>query len=144
MRFRPSPATAIAGAALFFALGGSALAVSEAVKPQPRCAAGAVRGYASVTGEPTKGIANVPDQFAATKALFAATFNCAGKATQVRRTGLGAYEVRFVGNGAQVAVVSATAALATLQPLGGATFRVTLSVPGRDDEIDTPFVVVAM
>lgn len=144
MRFRPSPATAIACAALFFALGGSALAVSEAVKPQPRCANGAVRGLASVTGEPAKGIANLPDQFTASRAMFSTAFNCTGKPTQVRKAGFGVYEVRFVGNGAQVAVASAGAALATVQPLGGATFRVTLSVPGRDDEIDTPFVVVAM
>src|SRR3990170_6327003 len=108
MRFRPSPATAIAGAALFFALGGSALAVSEAVKPQPRCANGAVRGVAWVTGEPAKGIANLPDQFTASKVLFAAAFNCTGKPTQVRRVAFGAYEVRFVGNGAQVAVANAS------------------------------------
>ena len=63
MRFRPSPATAIAAAALFFALGGSALALSDAVRPQPRCANGAVRGIAAVTGVAGQGIANIPDQF---------------------------------------------------------------------------------
>ena len=32
MRWKPSPATVLAGAALFFALGGTALAVSDAVQ----------------------------------------------------------------------------------------------------------------
>lgn len=143
MRFRPSPATAIAGAALFFALGGSALAVSEAVKPQPRCANGAVRGFASVTGEPTKGIANLPDQFTASKAVLAAAFNCTGKGTQVRRTALGVYEVRFVGNATQVATAGGTNAESTIQPLGNGTFRIGLHVPGRQDPLDTPFTVIA-
>jgi len=46
---RLSPSTVIAVAALFFALGGSAVAVTEAVKPQARCQPGAVRAF--VAGE---------------------------------------------------------------------------------------------
>ena len=43
---RVSPSLVIAGAALFLALGGSAVAVTEAVKPQARCQPGAVeRGH---------------------------------------------------------------------------------------------------
>ena len=61
MSFRARPATVLSCLALFFALGGSALAVSHAVKPQPRCANGAVRGIAAVTGESGKGMANLPD-----------------------------------------------------------------------------------
>jgi hypothetical protein len=143
MRFRPSPATVVACAALFVALGGSAHAVSDALKPQPRCANGAVRGIAAVTGEPSKGIANLGDQFTSSKAVFARSFNCAGGAAQVRRVGTGVYEVRFAGNTAQSAFASAAAALTTVEWVGGA-FRVSLFVPGRDDEIDTPFVVVAV
>jgi hypothetical protein len=142
MRFRPTPSTLLAGAALFFALGGSAVAVSDAVRPQPRCANGAVRGIADVTGEPGKGMANVPDQFSGTRALFARTFNCGGGGTQVRRAGFGVYEVRFPGNAAPSALVASSAAQATVQAVGGGVFRVTLRVPGRDDEIDTPFVVI--
>lgn len=143
MRFRLNPATVLAGAALFFALGGSALALSDAVKPQSRCANGAVRGIAAVTGDPAKGIANIPDQFTSGSALFARAFNCTGGATQVRRVSAGVYEVRFAGNRAQSALVSATGALASVQPAGDG-FRVSLFVPGRDDEIETPFVVVAV
>ena len=53
---RVSPSTALAATALFFALGGSAIAVNEAVKPQARCQPGAVRGYVAVNGDPTKGM----------------------------------------------------------------------------------------
>ena len=144
MRLRPTPATVIASAALFFALGGSAVAVSHAVRPQPRCANGAVRGIAAVTGEPTKGIANIPDQFSGTAALFSRTFNCTGGATQVRRVSTGVYEVRFVGNSAQSAVISASGAETWLTPIPGGVFRVGLHAPGRDDSVEAPFVVVAI
>lgn len=143
MRFPLSPASVVAAAALFFALGGSAVAVSDAVRPQPRCANGAVRGIAAVTGDPTKGIANVPDQFTSSKVLFAHAFNCAGGAPQVRRVAAAVYEVRFPGNSARSAAVTSGQALATVESVGG-VFRVRLFVPGRDDEIDTPFVVVAV
>jgi hypothetical protein len=71
MRFRISPASALAAAALFVALGGSAFAVADAVKPQPRCATGAVRGIAAVTGLPSAGMGNVPDRFSSTGTVLA-------------------------------------------------------------------------
>ena len=144
MRFRLNPATVLAGLALFFALGGSALAVSHAIKPQPRCANGAVRGIAGVTGDPNKGMANIPDQFSITKALFARTFNCAGGAVEVRRVGLGLYEVRFAGNAAPSAVVSASGSESWVQPMPGNVFRVGIHIPGRADATDVAFVVVAV
>ncbi len=140
---RPSPSTFIALIALFFAVGGSAFAVSEAVKPQARCQPGAVRGYVAVTGDPNRGIANIPDQFTNAKRLFAARFTCSGAAPQVRRLGVGVYEVRFPGNAGRVASLSAPEA----QPTGGyngTAFRVNLWVPGRQDPIDTPFVVIVV
>ena len=144
MRFRPSPSTVIAAAALFFALGGSALAVSHAVRPQPRCANGAVRGIAAVTGEPSKGMANIPDQFSSSRALFSRTFNCTGGAPEVRRISLGMYEVRFPGNAAPSAIVSASGAESWLTPMPGGVFRIGLYVPGRADLVEAPFVVVAL
>jgi len=132
----------LALAALFFALGGSAFAVSEAVKPQARCQPGAVRGFVSVTGDPTKGIANIGDQFTSAKGSFAQRFNCVGSAAQARRVDTGVYEVRFPGNSSQTAIASAATAETTVQFVGG-VFRVSLWVPGRQDAIDTPFVVVA-
>ncbi len=144
MRFRPSPATVIAGVALFFALGGSAVAISDAVRPQARCANGAVRGIAAVTGESGRGMANIPDQFSSSKALFSRTFNCAGGPTEVRRISVGVYEVRFPGNAAPSAAVSATGAESWLTPLPGGVFRVGLHVPGRADVVEVPFVVIAV
>lgn len=138
---RVSPSTVLAALALFFALGGSAIAVRDAVRPQARCAPGAVRGFIVVNGDPAKGIANIGDQFTSAKPEVGARFNCAGGAPQARRVATGVYEVRFPGNGAQVPMVSAPAAETTVGAVGPGTFRVGLWVPGRQDAIDTPFAV---
>ena len=115
--------------------------MSTAVRPQARCAPGAVRGYIAVNGDPTKGIANIGDQFTSAKPEVGARFNCAGGAPQARRVATGVYEVRFPGNGAQVPMVSAPAAETTVGAVGPGTFRVGLWVPGRQDAFDTPFAV---
>lgn len=140
---RVSPSMVVAGAALFLALGGSAVAVTEAVKPQARCQPGAVRGYIAVNGDAAKGMANFPDQFTSAKPLIGARFNCAGGAPQARRVGAGVFEVRFPGNATQVAAASAGGAETTVVSLGGGAFRVGLWVPGRQDAVDTPFSVLA-
>jgi hypothetical protein len=141
---RPSPSTVLAALALFFALGGSALAISEAVRPQARCQAGTVRGYVTVNGEPSKGIANIGDQFTSAKVAFGARFNCAGPVPQARRVTTGVYEVRFPGNASQVATASSGGAETTIGYVGASVFRVSLWVPGRQDAVDTPFSVVAV
>ena len=86
---RVSPSTVLAALALFFALGGSAIAVRDAVRPQARCAPGAVRGFIVVNGDPAKGIANIGDQFTSAKPEVGARFNCAGGAPQARRVATG-------------------------------------------------------
>jgi hypothetical protein len=136
---RVSPSTVLAALALFFALGGTAIAVQDAVRPQARCAPGAVRGFIVVNGDPARGIANFPDQFTSAKPEVGARFNCAGGAPQARRVATGVYEVRFPGNGASVPMVSAPAAETTVGAVGPGTFRVGLWVPGRQDAVDTPF-----
>ena len=141
---RVSPSTALAAAALFFALGGSAIAVNEAVKPQARCQPGAVRGYATVNGDAAKGMANFPDQFTSAKPLIGARFNCAGAPPQARRVNAGVYEVRFPGNASVIATASAGGAETTIVYVGNGVFRVGLWVPGRQDAVDTPFSVVAV
>ena len=141
---RVTPSTVLAAVALFFALGGSAIAVQDAVRPQARCAPGAVRGYIVVNGDPAKGMANFPDQFTSAKPLIGARFNCAGAAPQARRVNVGVYEVRFPGNASQVAMASAGAAETTIGYIGNGVFRVSLWVPGRQDAVDTPFSVVAV
>jgi hypothetical protein len=141
---RLSPSTVLAGAALFFALGGSAVAVTEAVRPQARCQPGAVRGYIVVSGDPAKGMANMPDAFTSRKPEIGAKFNCAGGAPQARRVNVGVYEVRFPGNATQVAAASSLAAETTVGYVGGGVFRISLWVPGRQDAVDTSFTVLAV
>jgi hypothetical protein len=142
------PGTAIALVALFFALGGSAFAVGERVQSvtaaQQRCANGAVRGVATVTGT-AAGMANIPDSFTGAGALFSRKFNCSGKAVQVRRAEAGVFEVRFVGNTAPSGVASARGdAIAGVELVPGGAFRVTVHPAGRDDKTDTPFTIVVI
>jgi hypothetical protein len=142
-----SPATVIALIALFFALGGSALALGERVQSssvaQQRCANGAVRGIAVVTGIPSQGIANLPGDFTGAGKYFGRKFNCTGRAVQARRVETGVFEVRFVGIAGASAVASATGdAYADVEPAPGGAFRVVMHPAGRDDKVDVPFTVV--
>ncbi len=148
-RFSMTPGTALGVIALFFALGGSALAVGERIQSpsvaQQRCTNGAVRGVANVTGNPSQGIANIPDNFTSAGSLFARKFNCTGKAVQVRRVETGVYEVRFVGIAGASGVGSATGdASANVEPAAGGAFKVTMHPAGRDDRVDLPFTIVVV
>jgi hypothetical protein len=142
------PGTALGLLALFFALGGSALAVGERIQSpsvaQQRCTNGAVRGIAHVTGT-SAGMANVPDRFTGAGNLFSRKFNCTGKAVQVRRVETGVFEVRFVGVGGASGVGSAAGDIyANVEPAAGGAFKVTMHPAGRDDRIDTAFTVIVM
>jgi hypothetical protein len=142
---RIGPATALALLALFFALGGSAFALGTKVAPQARCVQGAVRGLLEVTGQPSHGVANLPDQYTSDRSYFGRTFNCGGGAVQARRLSAGVYDVRFVGNAASSALVSGmggdgAGADITRSPDG--SFHVTLSGHGQPGPEDVPFTVV--
>jgi hypothetical protein len=148
-RFTFTPATAVALVALFFALGGSAFALGDRIDGpfanQKRCANGAVRGIAVVTGQASAGIANVPDRFTSTGTYFARRFNCTGRAVQVRRVETGVFEVRFVGVAGASGVGSGTGdAYANVERPVGDTFKVTIHPAGRDDRVDSPFTIVVM
>jgi hypothetical protein len=139
-----SPALVVSLLALFFALGGSAFALATKAAPQARCAPGAVRGIAEVTGQTGKGVANIPDQFTSTASYFGRAFNCARGAVQARRLDTGVYEVRFPNNAASSAVASAQgtdAASASVQRLSNGAFHVTVGVPGQLE--DEAFTIVA-
>jgi len=147
---RVSPALVVAGLALFLALGGSAFALGERSVPQPRCAQGAIRGILEVTGQPGKGVANLPDQFTANRSYFGRAFNCTGTPVTARRLSRGVYQVRFIGNPATSAIVSGMAA--DPQTGGGVgadighnqdgSFTVTLG--DHSDQEDVPFTVVLL
>ena len=148
-RLSITPSTVIALIALFFALGGSAYAVGERIQnpsvAQPRCANGAVRGIAAVTGIPSQGMANFPDSFTAAGNLFGRKFNCTGRAVQARRVQAGTFEVRFVGISGASAVASATGdAFASVQAGPNSTFSVVVHPAGRDDRSDLPFTIVVV
>jgi len=148
-RLTITPGTALGLIALFFALGGSAFAVGERMQgpsvAQKRCANGAVRGTATVTGVASQGIANLPDRFTSAGNLFSRKFNCTGKAVQVRRVETGVFEIRFVGVSGASGVGSATGdAYATVEPAAGGAFKVTMHPAGRDDRDDLPFTIVVV
>jgi hypothetical protein len=147
-RFSFTPGTALGLIALFFALGGSAFAVGERMQgpsvAQQRCANGAVRGVAAVTGT-SAGMANISDKFTGAGALFGRRFNCTGKPVQVRRVDTGVFEVRFVGvSGASGVGSAAGDTFASVESAPGGAFRVTVHPAGRDDRVDLPFTIVAM
>ena len=142
-RLHLSPGTVIGLIALFFALGGSALALGEHVQgpsvAQQRCANGAVRGI------PSQGIANLPGTFTGAGKYFGRKFNCTGRAVQARRVETGVFEVRFVGISGASAVASATGdTYANVEPAPGGAFRVVMHPAGRDDRVDLPFTVVVV
>ena len=148
-RRRPTitPASALALVALFFALGGSAFAVGERIQPasanQQRCANGAVRGVAVVTGNPAIGIANIPDRFTSAANVFNRRFNCTGRAIEVRRTAIGVFEVRFVGNAATTALVGGLGGgYASADPARGGVFTVRVYPSGIADPADRGFIIV--
>ena len=148
-RYSFTPSTVIALTALFFALGGSAYAVGERIQSpsaaQPRCANGAVRGIAVVTGIASQGMANFPDSFTASGNLFGRKFNCTGRAVQARRVQTGTFEVRFVGISGGSAVASATGdAFASVQAGPNGVFSVVVHPAGRDDRSDLPFTIAVV
>jgi hypothetical protein len=148
-RLSIAPGTALGFIALFFALGGSAFAVGERIQSpsvaQQRCTNGAVRGVATVVGDPSKGLANIPDQFTSANAIFSRKFNCTVRAVQVRRVDTGVYEVRFVGNSAPSAVVNALGpSVGSAVTIAPGTFRISLYGAGNAGAGDGAFVVAAV
>jgi hypothetical protein len=107
----PSPALVISLVALFFALGGTALAVgSRSLAPQPRCATGSVRGIAVVTGDSVQGIGNLGSQYSSDPGLFGYRWSCTGGKISVRQSShTQGFDIQFPGNPATVAIVSSDA-----------------------------------
>jgi hypothetical protein len=125
---RPSPALVLSAAALFFAIGGSAFAVGERLGvAQPRCANGAVKGFAYVTGDPNVGIQNMPQGFTSNPRLFSSRFDCAGAAVQVRRDE-DTFVIKFNGVAGRTALVSGIGSnpqVLTVTALPDGSFRIT-------------------
>jgi hypothetical protein len=86
---RVSPSLGVAILALFVALGGSAVAVTNA-KPVLRCGNGSVKAFAAV--ELDTFVGSFPQQLSAAPNLFAARFTCNGQPAQARLAGAGRYD----------------------------------------------------
>ena len=108
---KPSPAVLVSLVALFFALGGTAFAVgSKVIKPQPRCATGAIRGIADVNGESVDGVGNITAIYSSDPGLFGYSWSCTGGQILVRESrGKPGIDIQFVGNPSTVAYVSSDA-----------------------------------
>lgn len=150
-RLRISPALVVAGAALLFALGGSAFAIGQKTAPQPRCQTGAVRAIAVVTGVPGKGIENLPDSYTANPQAFGRRFNCTGKGVEVKRAQSvsGSWDVRFPGISAASCLASSMSANAgsiSCTPQADGSYRVILRGVVTDNNAlppqNVPFLVV--
>ena len=141
--------TAIALLALFFALGGSALAVGEHVQgpsvAQKRCANGSVRGIAVVTGIPSQGIANLPGNFTGAGDLLRPEIQLhrASRAGPAGRGGCVRSALRR-DLWRERSGSSTGDAMANVEPVPGGAFRVVLHPAGRDDKVDLPFTVVVV
>ena len=103
---KPSPALLVSLTALFFALGGTAFAVGERSVPQARCAPGAIRAIAVVTGGEV-GLDSLPNTYTSDPSLFDYRWNCTGGEISIRKpVDFPGVELQFSGNPANVAVVS--------------------------------------
>jgi hypothetical protein len=99
-----SPSMVVAMLALFVALGGSALAVRNAVKPVVACGNGSVKAYASVNLDGLSG--SVPGQFTSDGRYFTSRWACNNRTVELRNAGNGAYEIRISGITPRTAVAS--------------------------------------
>jgi hypothetical protein len=131
----------VALAALFFAVGGSAFALGQKTSPQARCATGAIKGIAYVTGDPHVGLANISGTWSSASALFGSSFNCTGGKVEVKgdeaTNGGTAFDVRFDGNPGTIAIGSpvtgAESAALAVTRLPDGSFRVAIGGAGPSD-----------
>lgn len=137
---------------LFLVAGGAALAGGRSVThAAAKCGLGGVRGIAYVTGG-SKGVGNLSGSWSGSAELFGYRWNCSGGAVLVRKpdTSPTGFDVRFVGNPAQVAVASAATAepaAASVSRNPDGSFHVTIGgqVSGKSfpERPDLSFVVIA-
>jgi hypothetical protein len=94
-----------------------------------RCQPGSVQGIVVVTGQPSAGTENVPDQYTTDKSFFGYSWSCSGGAIALRHVTStpAAYDVQFQGVSAAVAVgatVGGPGGSVSVERLGPGTFRV--------------------
>ena len=134
-------------------LGGTAFAVgSKQFASQPRCAPGAVRAAAIVTGERID-LSGLTSSWTSNPSLFDYRWSCTGGGVLVRKApdSTAAVDGEFAGNPSRVAIVSSAASgipyggSVSRQPDG--SFRVVLggAAPGAwQPQWNVPFVIVLL
>ena len=100
---RISPAMVVAAAALFVALGGSALGV-RSQGARLGCTTGAAKAYVTIDVDHFAG--SFPQSFSSDAKLFSRRYSCNGRAPEARTVG-GVVQVRFPGLARGAPVVSA-------------------------------------
>jgi len=128
-----SPSLVISCLALFLAAGGTGYALGKRATPQLRCQPGAIRGVAEVVGD-SGGIANLPGDYTNSPSFFDYRWNCSGGTILVRKAPsvTGGFDIRFVGNAASTAVVTAvggTTGAVSVQHQQDGSFRVLTAAP---------------
>jgi hypothetical protein len=129
-----------------------ALAVTAAPAPAAtaaKCGLGSVRGIAFVTGDPKKGLANLPDTFSSSATLFGYRWNCSGGVVSIRGAS-GGFDVKFAGNPGRFAVVSSNSEVAAgaVKQNADGTFHVSLAGNAAPDKSsfgarsDVSFVII--
>ncbi len=153
---KPTPALVASLVALFFALGGTAFAVGSTVlKPQSRCATGAIRGIADINGESVDGVGNIPTTYSSDGGLFGYRWSCTGGQIIVRQSrGANGFDVQFVGNPSTVAYVSSdaygTPEAGSVARSADGSFHITMGgsntgVPGPwEAQANVPFIIVLL
>jgi hypothetical protein len=120
-KVRVSPSMVVSCLALFFALGGSALALDGHQAKAVRCPAGQPRAIATVTGLPDLGggvpgvFQGLPNHWTGAGRYFGYRWSCSGQPIQVKalipdpKTDTYGFDIRFPGNPGHVATVSSNA-----------------------------------
>jgi hypothetical protein len=99
-----------------------------ATKPDP-CPFGSLRALADVTGEVSKGIANLPESWSGAPEFFRFRWTCSGGTVEVRKSSSsgGGFDIRFPGNPGRypvVNVVTARTYAASVSPNPDGSFHV--------------------
>ena len=96
------------------------------------CDAGEARAFVALQDNPNYLAGTIPASFTGDSLYFARRYNCRGGGVQVRRVGLGSYEVRFPSQRPVLALATAISdegITASVFPLGNDTVRVSLRGP---------------
>ena len=97
-----------------------------------RCVASQAKAFAAIRDDPTFLVGTIPSSFTGDARYFTRRFNCLGLSAQVRRVGLGLYDVRFPGLRPGVVLataISEEAVSASVHPLTDGVVRVALRGP---------------